>query len=42
MRGAAEFLGTIRTRELRAIDRLFAGVADPFGLHDTGGSPSPG
>ena len=30
MHGASEFLDTIRTRETRAMGRLFAGVADPF------------
>jgi hypothetical protein len=30
MHGATEFLGTIRTRELRAMEKLFAGDADPF------------
>jgi len=30
MHGADEFLGTIRNRELRALDRLFAGTPDPF------------
>jgi len=30
MRGADEFLGTLRDREARALERLFAGVADPF------------
>jgi hypothetical protein len=25
-----EFLGTLRDREARALERLFAGVADPF------------
>ena len=30
MHGASEFLGTVRTREQRAMARLFAGAADPF------------
>ena len=30
MHGASEFLDTIRTRETRAMGRLFAGAADPF------------
>jgi hypothetical protein len=30
MHGAKEFLGTVRARERRAMDRLFAGTADPF------------
>ncbi len=30
MHGASEFLGTIRAREMRAMERLFAGTADPF------------
>jgi hypothetical protein len=30
MHGAQEFLATVRDRELRAMERLFAGTADPF------------
>ncbi len=30
MRGVDEFLGKLRDREARALERLFAGVADPF------------
>ena len=30
MHGAGEFLATIRQREVRAMDRIFAGVDDPF------------
>ena len=30
MRGADEFLATLREREWRAMERMFAGVADPF------------
>jgi hypothetical protein len=30
MKGADEFLETIRGRESRWMERLFAGVADPF------------
>ncbi len=30
MHGAGEFLGTIRAREVRAMERVFAGTADPF------------
>jgi hypothetical protein len=30
MHGATEFLGTVRARERRAMERLFAGAADPF------------
>jgi hypothetical protein len=30
MHGAKEFLGTVRARERRAMERLFAGTADPF------------
>ena len=30
MHGATEFLGTVRARERRAMERLFAGTADPF------------
>ena len=30
MHGADEFLSTIRDRELRAMERVFAGTADPF------------
>ena len=30
MHGADEFLATIRDRELRAMERVFAGAADPF------------
>lgn len=37
MHGASEFLATIRTRELRASQRIFARVADPFEF-DTGAS----
>jgi hypothetical protein len=32
MRGADEFLATIREREWRAMERLFAGTPDPFGF----------
>jgi hypothetical protein len=44
MCGATEFLGTIRTRELRALERLFAGAADPFDPGPAGppGSPASG
>ena len=30
MHGAGEFLATVRDRELRTMERVFAGVADPF------------
>jgi hypothetical protein len=30
MHGATEFLGTVRSRERRAMERLFASTADPF------------
>ena len=30
MHGAGEFLATIRDRELRAMERVFAGTPDPF------------
>jgi hypothetical protein len=30
MHGATEFLGTVRARERRAMERLFAGAPDPF------------
>jgi hypothetical protein len=30
MKGAEEFLATIREREWRAMERLFAGTPDPF------------
>lgn len=37
MAGVDEFLGTIVRRETRAMERLFAGVAEPFaGLEETG------
>jgi hypothetical protein len=39
MHGAGEFLSTIRDRELRCMDRLFAGTPDPFEF-DAG--PQPG
>jgi hypothetical protein len=42
MRGATAFLDTIRTRELRVIDRLFAGFADPFDVDQTEEGSSPG
>jgi hypothetical protein len=32
MKGADEFLATLREREWRAMERMFAGVADPFGF----------
>jgi hypothetical protein len=32
MHGAKEFLGTVRARERQAMERLFAGTADPFGF----------
>jgi hypothetical protein len=32
MRGAQEFLGTVQARERQAMERLFAGTADPFGF----------
>lgn len=34
MNGAGEFLQTVRARELRTSDRLFAGVPDPFEFKD--------
>ena len=34
MHGADEFLATIRDRELRAMERVFAGAADPFEFGD--------
>ena len=33
MHGAGEFLTTLRDRELRALERLFAGNPDPFGFN---------
>jgi hypothetical protein len=30
MHGAEEFLSTIRDREVRAMERVFAGTPDPF------------
>jgi hypothetical protein len=30
MKGAEEFLDTLREREWRAMERVFEGVADPF------------
>jgi hypothetical protein len=44
MHGAAEFLHTIRARELRAMERLFAGTADPFEFDapDTAGKAETG
>jgi hypothetical protein len=44
MHGAGEFLGTIREREIRAMERLFAGAADPFEFEatDTLGKAGPG
>jgi hypothetical protein len=35
MHGAGEFLRTIRARELRIMERLFAGTADPFDFEQT-------
>jgi len=35
MHGAQEFLGTVRTREQRAMERLMAGEADPFDFSTT-------
>jgi len=35
MKGADEFLETIRRREWRWMERLFAGVADPFEFEGT-------
>ena len=48
MHGADEFLRTVGTRELRTLERLFAGVEDPFefgvgrGRHDRGPDAPPG
>jgi len=44
MHGASEFLGTIRAREIRAMERLFAGAADPFefAATETQGKAGPG
>jgi hypothetical protein len=39
MHGADEFLTTIRDREIRALQRLFAGTPDPFEFN---GKPQPG
>jgi hypothetical protein len=39
MHGAGEFLTTIRDREMRAMQRVFAGTADPFEFDDR---PQPG
>ena len=39
MHGASEFLTTIRDREVRAMQRVFAGTADPFEFDDR---PQPG
>lgn len=36
MHGASGFLATIREREQRALERLFAGTADPFGFDANG------
>jgi hypothetical protein len=33
MNGAGEFLATIRDREIRAMERVFAGTPDPFEFH---------
>jgi hypothetical protein len=35
MHGAGEFLRTIRAREMRVMERLFAGTADPFEFEQT-------
>jgi len=44
MHGASEFLGTIRAREIRAMERLLAGTADPFEFEasETQGKAGPG
>jgi len=39
MKGADEFLATIRDREWRAMERVFAGEADPFGFAATAARP---
>ena len=40
MKGADEFLATIRDREWRAMERVFAGEADPFGFDGRGARPA--
>ena len=34
MKGAAEFLETIRQREKAILDRIFAAEPNPFDIHD--------
>lgn len=41
MHGAQDFLGTVRVREERAMQRLFAGVADPFDFATTARKTGP-
>ncbi len=42
MHGADEFLATIHDRELRAMERVFAGAADPFEFGDRNRRGKPG